>query len=138
MERSCSKPIDLTYNTQLKVTISRYYTPSGRCIQALDYTNKEKTVALPEHKKKTITPLKRRRQNCLWWWWHLTWCTTRRDKTSVIANALEKMMPFLLRHYYYYKKTYPWGQIPNFSTSDYQAFKQFIKAPKYSFETELN
>jgi carboxyl-terminal processing protease len=27
-------------------------------------------------------------------------------------------------------------QIPNFSTSDYQAFKQFIKAPKYSFETE--
>jgi carboxyl-terminal processing protease len=40
MERSCSKPIDLTYNTQLKVTISRYYTPSGRCIQALDYTNK--------------------------------------------------------------------------------------------------
>jgi carboxyl-terminal processing protease len=51
MERSCSKPIDLTYNTQLKVTISRYYTPSGRCIQALDYTNKDKTVALPEHKK---------------------------------------------------------------------------------------
>jgi carboxyl-terminal processing protease len=35
------KPIDLTYSTQLKVTISRY-TPSGRCIQTLDYTNKDK------------------------------------------------------------------------------------------------
>jgi carboxyl-terminal processing protease len=30
------------YNTQLKVTISRYYTPSGRCIQALDYAHKDK------------------------------------------------------------------------------------------------
>ena len=30
----------LSYNTQLKVTIAKYYTPSGRCIQALDYSNK--------------------------------------------------------------------------------------------------
>lgn len=34
------RPIDLVYDTQLKVTISKYYTPSGRCIQALDYSNK--------------------------------------------------------------------------------------------------
>ena len=30
----------LSYNTQLKVTIAKYYTPSGRCIQALDYSNR--------------------------------------------------------------------------------------------------
>jgi carboxyl-terminal processing protease len=30
----------LTYNAQLKVTIAKYYTASGRCIQALDYTNR--------------------------------------------------------------------------------------------------
>lgn len=30
----------LTYGTQLKLTISKYYTPSGRCIQELDYTHK--------------------------------------------------------------------------------------------------
>ncbi len=30
----------LTYNAQLKVTIAKYYTPSGRCIQALDYTQR--------------------------------------------------------------------------------------------------
>lgn len=28
------------YNTQIKLTTSKYYIPSGRCIQALDYTNK--------------------------------------------------------------------------------------------------
>jgi carboxyl-terminal processing protease len=30
----------LSYNTQLKVTTARYYTPSGRCIQALDYAHR--------------------------------------------------------------------------------------------------
>jgi len=35
------RPKLLTYGTQVKITISRYYTPSGRCIQALDYTHKD-------------------------------------------------------------------------------------------------
>lgn len=35
------RPLKLNYGTQLKVTISRYYTPSGRCIQALDYWNRD-------------------------------------------------------------------------------------------------
>ena len=30
-------PIDLPYNTNLKVTTSKYYIPSGRCIQAVNY-----------------------------------------------------------------------------------------------------
>lgn len=30
----------LSYNTQLKVTTAKYYIPSGRCIQALDYSNR--------------------------------------------------------------------------------------------------
>jgi carboxyl-terminal processing protease len=30
----------LSYNTQLKVTVAKYYTPSGRCIQALDYSHR--------------------------------------------------------------------------------------------------
>ncbi len=35
------RPKPLSYGTQLKVTISRYYTPSGRCIQALDYWQRD-------------------------------------------------------------------------------------------------
>jgi len=31
----------LTYNSMLKVTVAKYYTPSGRCIQKLDYSNRE-------------------------------------------------------------------------------------------------
>jgi carboxyl-terminal processing protease len=34
-------PVDLPYNAQLKVTTSRYYIPSGRCIQAINYKQGE-------------------------------------------------------------------------------------------------
>ncbi len=30
-------PIDLPYNTNIKITTSKYYIPSGRCIQAINY-----------------------------------------------------------------------------------------------------
>lgn len=35
------RPMDLKYNAKIKVTIAKYYTPSGRCIQKLDYSNKK-------------------------------------------------------------------------------------------------
>ncbi|WP_255513203.1 S41 family peptidase [Lutibacter sp. Hel_I_33_5] len=39
----------LTYGTQAKITISKYYTPSGRCIQELDYANRDsKTNKVPK------------------------------------------------------------------------------------------
>lgn len=31
---------DLSYNTKLKLTTAKYYIPSGRCIQALDYSHR--------------------------------------------------------------------------------------------------
>ena len=31
---------DLSYNAKLKITTAKYYIPSGRCIQALDYTHR--------------------------------------------------------------------------------------------------
>ena len=31
---------DLSFNTKLKITTAKYYTPSGRCIQAIDYSHR--------------------------------------------------------------------------------------------------
>ena len=46
--------LPLTYNTQMKVTVSKYYIPSGRCIQALDYSHKDengKATKVPDSLK---------------------------------------------------------------------------------------
>jgi len=59
-ERSFGKGLvqryrQLTYGTQLKVTISKYYTPSGRCIQELDYANRDENGDVPKFSDGTIT-----------------------------------------------------------------------------------
>lgn len=33
--------IPLSYNSQIKITVAKYYIPSGRCIQAIDYFHKD-------------------------------------------------------------------------------------------------
>jgi carboxyl-terminal processing protease len=33
--------IPLSYNSQVKITVAKYYIPSGRCIQAIDYFHKD-------------------------------------------------------------------------------------------------
>ena len=32
--------VDLAYNTKMKLTVAKYYTPSGRCVQRLDYSHR--------------------------------------------------------------------------------------------------
>jgi carboxyl-terminal processing protease len=32
---------DIAYNTKMKLTVAKYYTPSGRCIQRLDYSHRD-------------------------------------------------------------------------------------------------
>jgi carboxyl-terminal processing protease len=97
------KPIDLTYSTQLKVTISRYYTPSGRCIQTLDYTNKDKMVVPHELKKKIIMPTDKRKGRTVYDGGLLPDVQLAETKRGVIANALEKMTIFDYVTNYYYK-----------------------------------
>ena len=33
--------VPLSYNSQMKITVAKYYIPSGRCIQAIDYSHKD-------------------------------------------------------------------------------------------------
>jgi carboxyl-terminal processing protease len=52
---------DLTYNTKLKVTTAKYYIPSGRCIQAIDYQhrNPDGSVGkLPDSLKRAFKTIK--------------------------------------------------------------------------------
>jgi len=52
------RPMDLTYNAKIKVTIAKYYTPSGRCIQKLDYATKKLGEKAGEIDESTISTFK--------------------------------------------------------------------------------
>lgn len=49
---------NLSYNTLLKVTIAKYYTPSGRCIQSLDYAHRSSSGNVAKVPDSLITEYK--------------------------------------------------------------------------------
>ncbi len=51
---------NLPYNSLVKVTIAKYYTPSGRCIQALDYTHRDAEGSVYKVADSLITEYKTR------------------------------------------------------------------------------
>ena len=55
----------LAYNTQLKITTAKYYTPSGRCIQEIDYAHKGKDglfAITPDSLRKQFKTLRGRKE----------------------------------------------------------------------------
>lgn len=132
------KPVDLTYNTQLKVTISRYYTPSGRCIQALDYAHKdEKGMALRTDEKNYNAFKTRKGRTVYDGGGILPDVEIAESKTSTIADAMLKNdVIFNYATDFYYKNPNLNEGTLEFTDANFDAFKNYIKVNKIAFDTE--
>ena len=51
---------DLFYNSKLKVTVAKYYIPSGRCIQKLDYAHRDSAGKAVERTDTSLVAFKTR------------------------------------------------------------------------------
>ena len=132
------RPIDLCYGTQIKITISRYYTPSGRCIQALDYSNKDKDGKAIRTASTDYNAFKTRKGRTVYdGGGILPDVILDETKLSNIADALIKndgIFNFVTD--YYYKNPNLGTTIPTITDADFIAFKAFLKKVNFSFDTE--
>ena len=132
------RPIDLCYGTQIKITISRYYTPSGRCIQALDYSNKDKDGKAIRTASTDYNAFKTRKGRTVYdGGGILPDVVMDETKLSTISDALVKndgIFNFVTD--YYYKNPNLGTTIPSITDADFMAFKAFLKKEKFSFDTE--
>ena len=132
------RPVELTYGTQLKVTISRYYTPSGRCIQALDYAHKDKNGIAIRTEAANYNAFKTRKGRNVYDGGGIQPdIELEETKLSPITEALVKndgIFNYATR--YYYKNPNLGNQIPNFTDADFKDFKEYLKTEKFSFDTE--
>jgi carboxyl-terminal processing protease len=129
------RPIKLNYGTQLKVTISRYYTPSGRCIQSTDYWNRDeegKAVI-----KKDFNEFHTLNGRKVYDGGGVTPdIALDHLKDNGLTSALvENQVIFDFATNYYYK--HPIENIAdfNFTATDYEQFKTFVKSHGFSYET---
>ncbi|MGL2993010.1 S41 family peptidase [Flavobacterium sp. TSSA_36] len=136
------RPIDMSFGTQVKVTISRYYTPSGRCIQALDYTRKDKNGVATRTEEKNYNAFKTRKGRTVYDGGGIQPdIELAETQVSAIANAVVRNEAiFDYATTYYYKNPNLGNTIPTITDADYTDFKQFLKTKKFNLdtETELN
>ena len=132
------RPIDLSYGTQLKITISRYYTPSGRCIQALDYTHKDKNGKAIRTASENYTAFKTRKGRTVYdGGGILPDIETTETKLNSITEAIVRndgIFDFVTD--YYYKNPNLGKTIPIITDADFETFKQFLKKENFSFDTD--
>ncbi|MFT5677973.1 MAG: carboxyl-terminal processing protease [Planctomycetota bacterium] len=132
------RPKKLTYGTQLKVTISRYYTPSGRCIQALDYWNRDENGDPIRVDSKEYNAFKTKGGRTVYdGGGILPDVELETSVFSPITTALLKDNAiFDYATEYHYKNTMTDWKDFVFSDSDFQDFLGFLKRNNFEYETD--
>ena len=131
------RPKLLTYGTQIKITISRYYTPSGRCIQALDYWHKNEKGEAVRVKQENYNEYKTKNGRKVFDGGGIfpDEVMSGSKNTALTSAIVNDYLIFDYATDFYYKhKNY---NIDTFklTDSDFTNFKSFLKANQFSFET---
>ena len=133
------RPLDLSYGTQVKVTISRYYTPSGRCIQALDYSKKDENGKAIKKTQNEFNAFKTKTGRTVY------------DGGGVLpdieiaatkmANSTDALLKndaiFNFATQLYYKNPTVNG-VPAVSDADFIAFKNYLKQEKINLDSDTH
>lgn len=130
------RPLNLSYGTQVKVTISKYYTPSGRCIQALDYSQKDENGKAIRTDSKNFNAFKTKKGRIVYdGGGVLPDVEVVETKPSTVSKSLEAndaIFNFVTEFYYKNQNN------PNalFTSNEFDSFKQFVKKNEYKLNTE--
>lgn len=132
------RPKILTYGTQVKITISRYYTPSGRCIQALDYWNRNEKGEAVRTKQENYNAFKTKNGRKVFDGGGVfpdenLGVTKNPEILKAITNS-HLIFDFATNYYYNHNIT----DINNFklTNSDFESFKTFLNTNNFSYETK--
>ena len=112
----------IAYGGHLKVTTSKYYLPSGRCIQAIDYAERQRGHELHRDTAGGILP---------------DVVLADSQKLDITYNLYRDHLFFDYANYYYQQHpTIAPATAFQLTDSDLEDFCQFLDKKKFSYETE--
>ena len=131
------RPKPLVYGTQMKITISRYYTPSGRCIQALDYWHRDEDGEATRISQDKYNAFKTRNGRTVYDGGGIEPDVKMSESVySPITTAiLDDYLIFDYATQYYYNNKVETLESFKLTDSDFNKFKEFLKKENFSFET---
>jgi len=128
----------LSYNTQLKVTTAKYYIPSGRCIQALDFSHPNEDGSVGIIPDSLISEFKTKNGRTVKDGGGIT------PDVEVVAETLSQLTSELyLRNFIFdFATKYFWAhpeiKSPDqfkFTDQDFSEFKKYISERNFSYKT---
>ena len=132
------RPKPLTYGTQMKITISRYYTPSGRCIQALDYWNRDEQGKATRTQQENYNAFKTKNGRDVFDGGGVQPdVEVEFSKHTPITKAISnENLVFNFATDYYYSNQVDDLKGFKLSESDFKKFKNYIKNSGFNFKTK--
>ena len=130
--------LPMTYNTQMKVTVSKYYIPSGRCIQALDYSHRDENGRATRVPDSLKTAFKTRNGRTVYDGYGIE-PDVEVEQEYMSALSVVLVQKFLIFDYVtQFVKTHPTIASPSqFEITDeiYSDFRQFLAGKEYTYST---
>ncbi|MDE6878515.1 MAG: S41 family peptidase [Odoribacter sp.] len=143
-ERSFGKGLvqtirDLPYNTKMKVTTAKYYIPSGRCIQALDYSHRNPDGSVGKVPDSLITEYTTEAGRKVYDGGGIT--PDIKIETEELSRITQELILRDLCFDFvnsYALKNPQTAEIKDFKITDdiYNQFKNWLKEKKFTYETE--
>jgi carboxyl-terminal processing protease len=128
----------LSFNTQLKVTTAKYYIPSGRCIQALDFSHPNKDGSVGIIPDSLISEFKTRNGRIVKDGGGITPdFAVSPEPLSQIATELylrNYIFDFATKYYWAHQDIKTIDQF-SFTDQDYTDFQTFLKGRNFSYKT---
>jgi carboxyl-terminal processing protease len=128
--------VPLSYNAEMKVTIAKYYIPSGRCVQEIEYTRNK--LAAEKGRDSVSAAFKTRNGRTVYEGHGIDPDITagRTDYSNISAALVTKYLLFDYATYFY--RTHPQiASAGEFSITDeiYNDFVQFLSGHDYDYTT---
>jgi carboxyl-terminal processing protease len=126
----------LSFNTSLKITTAKYYTPSGRCIQKIDYSKDNQVITEPDSLKKGEFATDNKR--VVYSAGGISPDTTVKNgiESDLLKDLLAKGTIFNFADKYYYQNVnLDFNKINN--DKILTEYKKFLVESKYDYESDL-
>lgn len=131
--------LPLNYNTSFKITVSKYYIPSGRCVQNIDYFNKDTNGTAVHIPDSLATPFKTKNGRTVYDKGGVEPDVITQD--SLVSNLLLSLIlnNIIFDYANLYHANHDSIAAPDkfkFTDADYADFLNYIKDKDYTYQTE--
>ena len=126
----------LPYNAQLKLTVAKYYIPSGRCIQALDYSQRNSDGSVGKIPDSLMTEYKTRNGRIVKDGGGISPdILIEKDNFNQIVSSLYRERLFFDYASLYHNNVNKLSRSFVFSNNDFSDFKLFLRDKEYKYST---